>query len=88
MSPLNRRRTNAHRLSAAQRGEVLEVQVILFDLIRRECERVGIREGLRIVLREDTPGHLYLARADGGIAVLRREWGQFIQVEPVASPPG
>jgi hypothetical protein len=88
MEPVKGLPTAARRLSAAMRGEVLEVQAILFDLIRQECARVGIREGIRILLREDTPMHLYLDRADGGSAVLRREWGQFIQVEPVASLSG
>jgi hypothetical protein len=75
----------ARRLSAALVGETLEVRAVLFGLLRRECERLGVVEGVRLVVQEDTTTHLYLARADGGIVMLKREWGQFIQVEPVTA---
>jgi len=88
MYAVKRRSTTSQRLNAAMQGEVVEVRAIVFDLIRKECDRMGIRVGVRILLREGTPVHLYLDRVDGTCAVLRREWAQFIQVEPVASFSG
>jgi DNA-binding CsgD family transcriptional regulator len=74
MDPPERRTTTVRRLSAAVEGDVLVIRSIPFGLIRQECMRLGIQNGARVLLREDTPAHLYLERSDGGTAVLRREW--------------
>jgi hypothetical protein len=73
------------QLSGACTGDTLEVRAILFGSLRHECSRMGIVQGVRFVLRDDTPTHLHLDRCEGGSAVLRREWTRFIQVAPV--PP-
>jgi hypothetical protein len=54
---------------------------ILFEEVRRECARLGLREGQTIRARESTDLHILLEFSDGWTATLARRWARFIEVE-------
>jgi hypothetical protein len=75
-----------HSLGDSPVGQSVVIRQILFDGLRSDCERVGVREGQAFRLDEGTHSHLLLETRDGRTAKVRREWARFIEVESVGGP--
>lgn len=72
--------TPPQSLAAAQPGQRLRVQRILFGGLRTLCAERGLSEGDVVQRVASDDGDLRLTTSHGGMAALRREWAPFIQV--------
>jgi hypothetical protein len=56
------------------------IRRILFDQLRRDCARIGLREGERVRCRRSLPATLLLETETQTSVVLPRDWARFIAV--------
>jgi FeoA-like protein len=66
-------------------GDRVRIRTILFDLLRHECEVVGVRVGQLVHVRRRSDEDLHVELSQGGAVALRRQWAPFIEVEPSPS---
>jgi hypothetical protein len=55
----------------------------LFSLVRNRCSDLGIAEGDMLHCLANGRGGISLSRTDGRKLELEREYGWFVQVEPI-----
>jgi hypothetical protein len=72
-------------LATARAGQYLCIRRILFDQLRRDCERIGLHEGERIHCRRSLPATLLLETETHRSVVVPRDWARFISVADVDS---
>jgi hypothetical protein len=79
--------SQAHSLADAAPGSQVLVAEILFDLVRTQCQRVGLHVGdiLRCV-RQDARS-VRLRAQDGARVVVDRHLASFVAIELAAAPP-
>jgi len=70
-------------LAGVHRGEVFRVQRILFDELRRICDRLDLHEGDIVECRADAGPLLVLETAGGRTVALERDWARFVRVASV-----
>ncbi|HEX7088931.1 MAG TPA: FeoA domain-containing protein [Longimicrobiales bacterium] len=70
-------------LAGVHRGEVFRVQRILFDELRRLCDRLDLHEGDVVECRADAGPLLVLETAGGRTVALERDWARFVRVASV-----
>jgi len=68
-------------------AQVLRVEKILFELIRRHCEARGIREGTDLRLHDRTSQHVRVSLPCGALRSLEARYAWFLQVRPLTSAP-
>ena len=68
-------------LDGAAVGPTVTVRRILFEGLRLECARAGIREGTPLRLAMETGSHLLVELPGAVTAVIRRDWARFIEVQ-------
>lgn len=73
--------TSTFSLLDATPGQAVAVRTILFDLLREECARLGLRPGQTIRVGERTDSHVAVAVPGESTVHLRREWVRFIEVD-------
>ncbi|MQA92743.1 MAG: hypothetical protein GEU90_21395 [Gemmatimonas sp.] len=70
-------------LGDAPVGKAARIRYIFFEGLRAECERLGLREGLLVQLRERTDSAVVVGCAEGRSILLDRSSARFIAVEPM-----
>jgi Fe2+ transport system protein FeoA len=66
-------------------GEKVRIRTILFDLLRHECEAIGLGVGQLVHVRNRSAAELQVELSQGRAVALRRQWAPFIEVEPSLS---
>ena len=59
------------------------IRNILFDLVRHECARLGLRVGHRVRVRRRAAQALVIDLPGGRTVALKPECARFVEVEPV-----
>jgi hypothetical protein len=67
-------------MAGVHRGEVFRVQRILFDELRRLCDRLDLHEGDVVECLADAGPLLVLETAGGRTVALERDWARFVRV--------
>jgi hypothetical protein len=75
--------TPAHvrSLAVAAPGELVKVEIILFDALRARCAELGITAGDTLRCRSITHSLMTFETARGRTVALEREWARFIQID-------
>lgn len=69
-------------LAGLDLGDIVEIRVILFDLVRSHCWGMNIAVGDVVQCLGTKNGHVLVARADGSRTSVPEECAAFIGVEP------
>ena len=69
-------------------GQTVQVQDILFDLVRTRCTDAGVKLGDLVTCTSNRNGQVGLRFADGRSASLERHYAWFVRTSlPVSDPP-
>jgi len=71
-------------LHDAGTGQEVVVRRILFDTLRAECARLGVRAGGTIRVERRSGSQLAVALPGACTVLLGSDWARFIEVEPPA----
>ena len=76
--------TQAHvrSLATSAVGDLVQVELILFEGLRAHCAEIGIHEGDRLRCCSVTPATLVFETPSGSLVALEQKWARFIQVGP------
>ena len=74
--------TQAHvrSLATSAVGDLVQVELILFEGLRAHCAAIGIHEGDRLRCCSVTPATLVFETPSGSLVALEQKWARFIQV--------
>ena len=77
--------TQAHirSLAFATPGELVKVEIILFDALRARCAELGIAAGDTLRCRSINHSLMTFETSRGRTVALEREWARFIQIDPI-----
>jgi hypothetical protein len=75
-------RMPARSLASLELGDLVEIRVILFELVRSQCWGLRISEGDVVQCLGNGDGFVTVARADGSRTEISEECAAFIGVEP------
>jgi hypothetical protein len=79
---LRESRMPARSLASLELGDLVEIRVILFELVRSQCWGLRISEGDVVQCLGNGDGFVTVARADGSRTDISEECAAFIGVEP------